>query len=352
MNNYLSVNAMHGYSLYTLFVQPYKESYNNFLKAIEKEKLSFTSPKKNIEILFKRVKHLVCSALLFVPVLNTITLLFLRLFNKSAFNEIQKNPTQKKPSQKKTSQNKPVLKEPKKTPSHFEGKPFFKESKDIPSHIDGKIKETEEQIAWNNIQRLLFDKRLDLTYIPNSQTDNTPLIGEIREKIKQYTDDPVKQNELEQEILEQFISDIITRFTHPYLTGKMKHADNLNRTPLIARFIEKMKFFDNTPLDEQAALKLHKLVLQKYIEKYIRVIEVRYKKATYFEKESVSNSNKKKMLLEGLIATLPVDFPNFVDLTTDELAEIIKAAESKVQKEIKQEQEELAASKQAAGHLK
>jgi hypothetical protein len=72
MTTFLSPDAMQDYGPYTLFIQPYREATDNWNNGI-----SYYSGAS----IGMRVAHIVIGTLLFLPVINTIVLIALRLFN-------------------------------------------------------------------------------------------------------------------------------------------------------------------------------------------------------------------------------------------------------------------------------
>jgi hypothetical protein len=72
MTTFLSPDALQDYDPYTLFIQPYREATDNWSNGI-----SYYSGAS----IGMRVAHIVIGTLLYLPVINTIVLIALRLFN-------------------------------------------------------------------------------------------------------------------------------------------------------------------------------------------------------------------------------------------------------------------------------
>jgi hypothetical protein len=274
-NNYLTSNSTSSNSIYTLFIQPYNEGYQNFRKGFSTKNLNAENSeipeqvKKNINESLtdhRRLKHVVVGIILWCPIVNTICLLFLRLFNVKHKNNI----------------------------------PFNKS--EINRVNDGKIK-FEFKIE-DQIQKKLNDPRLRVGFVPSQDTEQTTVMSLIQKEINAYTDNLVERTRLENWATTTFLTDFIDEYVFPYIHGELNPLDQ-NRKGLMQHLKENIIFFDKIADFSEIENKAFNI----YLEINYRIIEQSCVRNTIFDEE-VTEDQKKIKLLEALLCTLAIDFPH------------------------------------------
>ncbi|HEX2583070.1 MAG TPA: hypothetical protein VHL30_03035 [Chlamydiales bacterium] len=282
LNNYLQISSsLDEYSCSVLFIQPYAEAKNNF-KVCSSDGLSLTG----------RIAHLAAGVLLFVPLLNTITLLFLRLFSYQPERELldpQPLPTTEKASSLQSVDGSTTCES-------------IQASIILPT--DGKTCLLTDFLAFQaspaaasaRNQRILRDCVFEPPAVP---------------KPPSLLPDP-KIPRTDQEFIEKFVD----QFLWPYIQGKVA-AENEppNRVSMMELLKNALVENGRTGLSDQ---EIEKIALAEYLYRSCLGLYIHLKTIGEIE----STTPEFDVLIRALTKSLPKDFPD----TEWEAAEISEKA--------------------------
>lgn len=163
-------------------------------------------------------------------------------------------------------------------------------------------------------------------------------LNEIKEQVSK-SDRIETPEEFMERYLTEDISDIVSRFLHPYITGRisqMAEADS-PRVPLIVKLAEELK---NLRYEEDECANAEKIAVKAYIDEAVRGMHVHINNSYHLrgcpfieievlkDKDLVANDNDYFSddfleLTSALEEALKIDFPNY-PLSNDELQEAIE----------------------------
>lgn len=227
-NSYLSGRALTDYSFSTLFCLPYCESLKNAKKAVSCKTSKIAGSCFSVKgivlcaaSLERRMAHLIAAAALATPLVNTITLLFLRLFSTALPSNEVPNP-------------KPIAKEPDPEPIDLIPAPLFEPTKKLdPSEVLNKI-----LLFFGNDFRSQ-NQVVDIIQMIELKGLFTPTFRKILDKFKTETPSVLP--------IELLISEIETKINHPLTSSAQSLVTEMYNSVLYNFVIKIVAYYSNNP---------------------------------------------------------------------------------------------------------